>query len=311
LPQNNHRVPTTSNIPPNPPRKVEPLDLLHLGHPRVIASYLLADDEPTLVDCGPASCLETLEAALTDRGLAVTDLRHLVLTHIHLDHAGAAGALARENPALRVHVSEIGAPHLVDPSRLERSARRLYGDAFDHLWGELAPVPHDAIEIVGDEVLGLEAWPTPGHASHHISYLARDGSCYAGDAAGVRVVPSSYIAPVAPPPDIDLEAWERSLDEIEARAPARLCLPHFGVVEDVGEHLAHMRDRLREWAERVRAGASEEEFVAAAEAELAAAGAGSGSAAAYTQAGPFWQSYQGLKRYWDKQVAQPPSLDLP
>jgi glyoxylase-like metal-dependent hydrolase (beta-lactamase superfamily II) len=206
----------------------------------------------------------------------------------------------RENPALRVYVSEIGAPHLVDPSRLERSARRLYGDDFDRLWGELVPVPEDAVEIVGDRVLDLEAWPTPGHASHHVSYLAPDGSCYAGDAAGVRVVPSFYIAPVAPPPDIDLEAWERSLDEIEARDPARLCLPHFGVVEDVGEHLARMRVRLREWAERVRDGASEEEFVAAAEAELAAAGGG--SAAAYTQAGPFWQSYQGLKRYWDKRV---------
>jgi glyoxylase-like metal-dependent hydrolase (beta-lactamase superfamily II) len=236
------------------------------------------------------------------RGLEVADLRHLVLTHIHLDHAGAAGLLVRENPALRVYVSEIGAPHLVDPSRLERSARRLYGDDFDRLWGEFAPVPEDAVEIVGDRVLDLEAWATPGHASHHVSYLAPDGSCYAGDAAGVRVVPSPYVAPVAPPPDIDLEAWERSLDEIEAREPARLCLPHFGVVEDVGEHLARMRLHLREWAERVRDGASEEEFVAAAEAELTAAGGG--SAAAYTQAGPFWQSYQGLKRYWDKRAMQ-------
>jgi glyoxylase-like metal-dependent hydrolase (beta-lactamase superfamily II) len=255
------------------------------------------------VDCGPSSCLEALEAALADRGLAVTDLRHLVLTHIHLDHAGAAGVLVRENPALRVHVSEIGAPHLVDPSRLERSARRLYGDDFDRLWGELAPVPEEAIEIVGERALGLDAWPTPGHASHHVSYLAADGSCYAGDAAGVRVVPSSYIAPVAPPPDIDLEAWERSLDEIEARAPARLCLPHFGVIEDVGEHIPRMRARLRDWAERVRTGASQEEFVAAAEAELVAAGAD--SAAAYTQAGPFWQSYLGLKRYWEKRVTPP------
>jgi glyoxylase-like metal-dependent hydrolase (beta-lactamase superfamily II) len=208
----------------------------------------------------------------------------------------------RENPSLRVYVSEIGAPHLVDPSRLELSARRLYGDDFDRLWGELAPVPEAAVEIVGSKVLDLEAWPTPGHASHHVSYLAPDGSCYAGDAAGVRVVPSSFIAPVAPPPDIDLEAWERSLDEIEDRVPARLCLPHFGVVEDVADHLARMRERLREWAERVRSGASEEEFVAAAEAELADAGAG--SAAAYTQAGPIWQSYQGLKRYWDKRVTR-------
>jgi glyoxylase-like metal-dependent hydrolase (beta-lactamase superfamily II) len=262
----------------------------------------VSGDEPALIDCGPTSCLAALEAALGDRGLALADIRHLVLTHIHLDHAGAAGALVRKNPALRVYVSAIGAPHLVDPSRLERSARRLYGDDFDRLWGELVPVPEEAIEIVGDKVLELDAWPTPGHASHHISYLAPDGSCYAGDAAGVRVVPSSYIAPVAPPPDIDLEAWEGSLDEIEARAPARLCLPHFGVVEDVRDHLTGMRARLREWAARVRDGATEEEFVAEAEAELAAAGGE--SAAAYTQAGPLWQSYQGLKRYWDKRVTQ-------
>jgi glyoxylase-like metal-dependent hydrolase (beta-lactamase superfamily II) len=225
---------------------------------------------------------------------------HLVLTHIHLDHAGAAGVIARRNPALRVHVSEIGAPHLADPGRLERSARRLYGDEFDRLWGELAPVPEGAIEIVGDRVLDLEAWPTPGHASHHVSYLAPDGSCYSGDATGVRIAPSSFIAPVSPPPDIDLEAWERSLDGIAGRSPACLCLPHFGVVEEPGEHVEEMRRRLRTWAQRVRRGASEEEFVAAAEAELAA-GTEPDDADSYTQAGPFWQSYAGLARYWDKE----------
>jgi glyoxylase-like metal-dependent hydrolase (beta-lactamase superfamily II) len=244
-----------------------------------------------------------LEAGLAKHGLAVGDLRHVLLTHIHLDHAGAAGLLARRNEHLRIHVSEIGAPHLVDPGRLERSARRLYGQDFDRLWGELAPVPEDRIEIVGDRVLGYEAWPTPGHASHHVSFLSSDGSCYAGDAAGVRIAPSSFIAPVAPPPDIDLEAWERSLDEIEARRPGRLCLPHFGVVADPQQHLPTMRERLREWAERVRAGATEKEFVAAAEAELAAV-VEPDAAAPYTEAGPFWQSYAGLRRYWDKRVTQ-------
>jgi glyoxylase-like metal-dependent hydrolase (beta-lactamase superfamily II) len=229
-------------------------------------------------------------------------LRHLVLTHIHLDHAGAAGMLVRRNPALRVHVSEVGAPHLADPSRLERSARRLYGEDFDRLWGELAPVPADSIQVVGKRVLDLEAWPTPGHASHHVSYLGRDGTCFAGDAAGVRILPSSLIVPVSPPPDIDVEAWERTIDAIEARRPARLCLPHFGVVDGPEEHLAGMRARLRSWAERVRTGASEEEFVRAAEADLAA-GVDAETAAAYTQAGPFWQSYAGLARYWQKRSA--------
>ena len=222
-----------------------------------------------------------------------------MLTHIHLDHAGAAGVIARRNRALRVYVSGVGAPHLVDPSRLERSARRLYGDDFDRLWGELAAVPAEAVEIVGERVLGLEAWATPGHASHHLSFLASDGTCYAGDAAGVRITPLSFIAPVSPPPDIDVEAWERSLDEIEARRPARLCLPHFGVVEDAPEHLALMRDRLRTWSERVREGADEQAFVQAAEDELAEA-VPPEDAAAYTQAGPLWQSYAGLARYWAK-----------
>jgi glyoxylase-like metal-dependent hydrolase (beta-lactamase superfamily II) len=263
----------------------------------------LPGDEPALVDCGPTSCVPALEAALATHGLGLGDLRHLVLTHIHLDHAGAAGVLARRNGRLIIHASEIGAPHLLDPSRLERSARRLYGEEFDRLWGELAPVPEEAIEVVGDRVLDLEAWPTPGHASHHVSFLGPDGSCYVGDAAGVRIMPSSFIAPVAPPPDIDVEAWERTLDGIEERRPQRLCLPHFGFVDDPAEHLANMRDRLREWAERVRNGATEEEFVATAEAELAAV-VDPESAAPYTEAGPFWQSYAGLRRYWDKKVTQ-------
>jgi glyoxylase-like metal-dependent hydrolase (beta-lactamase superfamily II) len=210
--------------------------------------------------------------------------------------------LARRNPRLRVHVSEIGAPHLVDPSRLERSARRLYGEDFDRLWGELAPVPQEAIGIIGDRVLDLEAWPTPGHASHHVSFLSPGGACYAGDAAGVRIMPSSFIVPVAPPPDIDLEAWERSLDELAARRPARLCLPHFGVVEDPDEHLPRMRERLRAWADLVRDGVSEEEFVRAAESELEANAEPEWGS--YTQAGPLWQSYAGLKRYWEKRVSR-------
>jgi glyoxylase-like metal-dependent hydrolase (beta-lactamase superfamily II) len=155
---------------------------------------------------------------------------------------------------------------------------------------------------VDDRVLDLEAWPTPGHASHHISYLAPDGSCYSGDATGVRIAPESFIAPVSPPPDIDVEAWVRSLDEIAARSPARLCLPHFGVVEDPEEHIARMRERLHTWAERVRNGATEEEFVQAAEAELEEAGVDPDRAAAYTQAGPLWQSYAGLARYWGKRA---------
>jgi glyoxylase-like metal-dependent hydrolase (beta-lactamase superfamily II) len=281
----------------------ELIDLLHLGRPRVIASYLLGGDDAAIVDCGPSTCVDALVAGLARRGLAVADLRHLVLTHIHLDHAGAAGVLVRMNPALTVHVSEIGAPHLIDPSRLERSARRLYGDDFDRLWGELAAVPEGNVRITAERVLDLEVFPTPGHASHHVSYLAPDGACYSGDATGVRIPPATHLAPVAPPPDIDLDGWARTLDAIEARRPERLCLPHFGVIDDPPGHIAEMRARLRAWSERVRDGASEDEFVAAAERELTESVADVKLAESYRSAAPFWQSHAGLKRYWEKQAA--------
>ena len=274
------------------------LDLEHLGRKRVIASYLDAGDEPALVDCGPSSCLDALRAGLAEHGLEVGDLRHLVLTHIHLDHAGAAGSLVRESPGLTVHVSEVGAPHLVEPERLERSARRLYGEDFDRLWGPLLPVPAENVKVVGDRVLDLEAFPSPGHASHHVSFLAPDGSCLVGDAAGVRIPPARWLAPVSPPPDIDVEAWERSLDAIAARRPDRLCLPHFGLVDDPQAHVERCRAALATWAERARRG-SEEEFVRAAEEDLREAADGE-TAAVFQQAGPLSQSYAGLRRYWDK-----------
>jgi glyoxylase-like metal-dependent hydrolase (beta-lactamase superfamily II) len=196
-----------------------------------------------------------------------------------------------------VHVSEIGAPHLVDPSRLERSARRLYGDDFDRLWGELAPVPEANVQVVGSETLGLPTFPSPGHASHHVCYLDGGGTLYAGDAAGVRIQPSEFVLPPTPPPEVDLEAWERTLDELARLAPERLALIHFGVFEDVDRHLEELRRRLGEWADRVRDGATEEQFAAGAEADLAA------DRDAYEQAMPFWQSYAGLKRYWEKRAA--------
>jgi glyoxylase-like metal-dependent hydrolase (beta-lactamase superfamily II) len=277
---------------------VQLLDLRHLGRERVIGSYLLEGDEPALVDCGPGSTIEALRKGLAAHGLEIGQLCHLVLTHIHLDHAGAAGSLVGENPDLLVHVSEIGAPHVVDPSRLERSARRLYGDDFDRLWGALEPVPAENVRIVGRRVLDLEAFPTPGHASHHVSYLSPDGSCFTGDAAGVRIPPGRFIAPVAPPPDIDVEAWERTLDAIEERSPERLLLAHFGIADDPAFHLEELRRALRTWAERARDG-SEEEFVAAAEADVRAA-ADRATADLFEQAGPFWQSFAGFRRYWDK-----------
>jgi glyoxylase-like metal-dependent hydrolase (beta-lactamase superfamily II) len=260
------------------------------------------DDGPALFDCGPASTVEALKAGLVERGLELDGIRHLLLSHIHLDHAGAAGVLVREHPGLQVHVSAIGAPHLVDPSRLETSARRLYGDAFDTLWGELAPVPEENVHVVGDNVLGLECFPSPGHASHHVCYLDRDGTLYAGDAAGVRIQPGRQVMPPTPPPDIDVEAWERTIDEIERREPERLALVHFGVADDPGRHLAALRLELLDWAEFVLGGATEEEFIEYARTELRDAGERPDE---FDGPMPFWQSYRGLRRWAEKHGGLP------
>jgi glyoxylase-like metal-dependent hydrolase (beta-lactamase superfamily II) len=276
---------------------MEPVDLHHQGHERTIASYVLdTDDGSAIFDCGPASTVDALKAGLARQGLALSDVRHLLLSHIHLDHAGAAGVLVREHPSLQVHVSEIGAPHVVDPSRLERSARRLYGDSFDTLWGELAPVPSANVHIAGERVLGLDCFPTPGHASHHVCYLDRDGTLYAGDAAGVRITPGRYVMPPTPPPEIDVDLWQQTIEELERRSPERLALVHFGVFEDVQRHLAELRLELYDWADHVRGGASEDEFVAYVRTALRDAGE---PLPGYDVAMPLWQSYRGLKRWAD------------
>jgi glyoxylase-like metal-dependent hydrolase (beta-lactamase superfamily II) len=276
----------------------DPLDLHHLGDERVIGVYLLeTNDGLALQDCGPATCIPALKEGLAERGLALTDLRHLLLSHIHLDHAGAAGVLVREHPDLDVHVSEIGAPHVIDPSRLESSARRLYEDEFDFLWGELVPVPEQNVHVVGEKVLGLDCLPSPGHAAHHVCYLDDEGTLYAGDAAGVRIMPDRHIWPVSPPPEVDLDAWERTIDEVELRAPERLALIHFGVVDQPRDHLRRLRRQLRLWGQRVRQGMDEDEFIEAARADLEKEVS---EAKYYERAAPLWQSYRGLRRYWDK-----------
>lgn len=275
----------------------EPIDLRHLDHERVIAAYLLdTPDGPALFDCGPATTAATVRAELASRGLAVGDLRHLLLSHIHFDHAGAAGLLVRENPRLTVHVSAVGAPHLVDPARLERSARRLYGDTFDALWGGLVPIPEENVRIVGERVLDFDCFPSPGHATHHVCYL-RDGLLLAGDAAGVRIPPSRRVIPPTPPPDIDVEGWDATLDEIERRQPDRLALIHFGLFDDVARHLADLRERLHRDSELVAHGATEAEFVAASRVQLG------DDADRFEHAVPASQCYQGLERYWERRRA--------
>jgi glyoxylase-like metal-dependent hydrolase (beta-lactamase superfamily II) len=276
-----------------------PIDVRHRGLERSIGVYPVETSEGlALFDCGPASALEGLEAGLAEVGLALADVDHLLISHIHLDHAGAAGAIVRDHPRIQVHVSEVGAPHLVDPTKLEASARRLYGDAFDELWGELVPVPAANVHVVGARVLGLDCFPTPGHAWHHVSYLDAAGTLYSGDAAGVRVAPARFVLPPLPPPEVDIEAWDRTITETERRAPARLACVHFGVFDDVERHLAALRETMHRWSGWVADGMDEETFSAAVVAELEASDPA--NADDYQIVVPVWHAYRGLERYWRK-----------
>jgi glyoxylase-like metal-dependent hydrolase (beta-lactamase superfamily II) len=276
----------------------QPIDLQHQA-PGIVGSYVLETEEgPALFDCGPTTSIAHLKAGLAERGLDLTEVKHLLLSHIHLDHAGAAGVLVRENPWLQVHVSEVGAPHLIDPTKLETSARRLYGNAFDALWGELAPIPAENVHVVRDRVVGLDCFPTPGHAWHHVSYLDADGTLYAGDATGVRIGSGRFVSPPCPPPEFDLDAWEGTIAEIEARAPGRLALIHFGVFDDVQEHLAALRETLATWASRVEDGMDEATFVAAARYDVEQVDPE--LADDYDRAAPFWHHFRGIERYWRK-----------
>jgi glyoxylase-like metal-dependent hydrolase (beta-lactamase superfamily II) len=209
----------------------------------VIGAY---ERDGVIVDPGPASSVAALDGI---------EPRALLLTHIHLDHAGATGVLVRRHPDLVVYVHERGAPHLIDPSKLLKSAGRLYGDQMERLWGEVAPVPEANVRALsgGETVEGLLVAYTPGHASHHVCYLDQStGDAYVGDVGGVRIPPSDYTVAPTPPPDIDVEAWGESLDTIAGWSPERLCLTHFGEVDDPPAQIERVREALarqREWAD--------------------------------------------------------------
>jgi glyoxylase-like metal-dependent hydrolase (beta-lactamase superfamily II) len=248
------------------------LDVRYQDQPRLIATGLMETPGGlVLVDPGPTTALDGLTAALAERGATLSDVRAVLLTHIHLDHAGATGTLVDRAPDTEVFVHERGAPHVVDPRRLVRSARRIYGDQMDALWGEVQPVPDEKVHVVtdGDRVrLGertLEVAYTPGHAQHHVSYLdPATGTAFVGDVGGMRVTGVDYTVPVTPPPDVDLAAWHESLNTVRAWAPEHLLLTHFGPVADVDAHLDTVAERLDAFAAEVRyaleqADAAEEE----------------------------------------------------
>jgi glyoxylase-like metal-dependent hydrolase (beta-lactamase superfamily II) len=270
------------------------IDVMHLGRDRVIGAYEI---EGLIIDPGPSTGLDTLLAELG------SEPRALLLTHIHLDHAGASGSLVRRFPDLRVYVHEVGAPHLIDPAKLLESAARLYGDDMDRLWGEVLPVPAANIVALegGEEVDGFRVEYVPGHASHHVAYLHEDsGDAYVGDVAGVRIPPEDFTLAPTPPPDIDVEAWERSLDRIAEWRPRRLCLTHFDRSEEPLEQLERVRESLRRNAERARSG-DRESFLREVEAEIEGS-VGEAAADRHRQAAPPEQLWLGLERYWRKRA---------
>jgi glyoxylase-like metal-dependent hydrolase (beta-lactamase superfamily II) len=268
------------------------IDLMHLGRERVICAY---DVDGAIVDPGPASCVEAL--------LAHAEPRALMLTHIHLDHAGATGVLVRRFPELKVYVHERGAPHLIDPSKLLRSARQLYGREMEKLWGELAPVPEENLHVLGggETVEGFRVEYTPGHAWHHVSYLhEQTGDAFTGDVAGVRILRTEATVAPTPPPDIDLDRWLESLELLARWEPAALCLTHFGRFEDVDAQLDRVRAALERQAEWARAGDAERFEEALREGVLAASDPD--SAESLFQAAPPEQLFLGLERYWSKRA---------
>jgi len=273
------------------PRDGQPelIDVLHLGRARVIGAWRVGD---VLIDPGPSSSLATLLPALD-----ASPPRAIALTHIHLDHAGAAGTLARRYPETQVWVHERGAPHLIDPRKLLASAARLYGADMQRLWGEVLAVPGERLRVLrgGERVGAFAVAYTPGHASHHVAYLHEPTRvAFAGDVAGVRIGAGPVLAPT-PPPDIDLDAWRRSLDVLEEWRPSALAVTHFGSHDDVADHIAALRAHLIEverWAREL----DEPAFVARLR-ERAVGGRAHDAGGSYGQALPPSQSFQGLQRY--------------
>jgi glyoxylase-like metal-dependent hydrolase (beta-lactamase superfamily II) len=274
------------------PQEAQLIDVLHLGREHVIGAWRVGD---VVVDPGPSSSLAVLMPVLEEH-----PPRALALTHIHLDHAGSAGTLARRFPELEVWVHEHGARHLADPSRLLDSATRLYGEQMQRLWGEVLPVRSERLRVLqgGERIGPFQVAYTPGHASHHVSYLHEpSGRAFTGDVAGVRIDGGVVLAPT-PPPDIDLEAWRASLDLIEAWKPRSVAVTHFGAYDDVSEQLAALRAHLEEverWARELDAAG----FIAKVR-ERVQAPRSDGTPGSYAQALPPEQSYAGLRRYLSK-----------
>ena len=293
------------------------IDLEFLGAREVIAAALLMGrDGVAVIDPGPSTTLPALEAGLTARGARLGDVRAILLTHIHLDHAGATGLLTTLCPDAVVYVHGVGAPHLADPSKLLVSASRLYGDDMARLWGDVRPVPAHRLRVLDDEVLEvaghrLAAAPTPGHASHHLSFFHEaTGVAFVGDTAGICRGSGRVVLPPTPPPDIDLEAWRTSTARILAWHPETLFLTHFGPHRSPAGHFSDFWRRLEDWSRRVKASldrpGSDADRAAAFTDEVMdelTRATSRAEAQAYAYAGRFDFSWTGLARYWRRRGA--------
>lgn len=297
---------------------IDILDTKWVGRPRSIAAaLLLANGHRALVDPGPESTLGTLREQLGAHALSVADLDAILLTHVHLDHAGASGALVRENPRLAVYVHERGAQHMADPAKLLASAARLWPNDLQRLFGKTLAVPAENLRVLqGGETLRLggrkvDVVYTPGHASHHVSYLDEaEGVAFVGDTTGIRIENGPYILPATPPPDIDLSIWESSFAAILGRRPQRLFLTHFGYSEEPAAHIAEFRERLHRWAEVAADvlreapddAAAQQAFVSRSRAEMEQQ-LGVEEAEHHAFTAGLDLSFLGLARYWRKRAA--------
>lgn len=291
------------------------IDLCFQDTPRVIAAYVArTNDGVALIEVGPATTVNRLIEGLAELDVDPDSVRHLLVTHIHLDHVGAAGLLMERWPDADLYVHKIGAPHAIDPTNLIRSATRIYGDQMDTLWGEMRAIPAERVQaIAGGEVLAvggreLRVLYTPGHASHHVAYHdIATNSVFIGDVAGVRIPPSSRSIPPTPPPDIDVPLWHESLSAIRSISPARLLLTHFGPVDTVDEQLEEIGRHLDDWVSNIEtlvaSGADRDALVnwleSRVNAQLSASDDGN-VGEAFALATPYGMAVDGLLRYLRK-----------
>jgi glyoxylase-like metal-dependent hydrolase (beta-lactamase superfamily II) len=306
-----------------PARQLEPdlwlLDLDFQGMAGVVAAFLITGpDGHTLLETGPGSTIGALGRAVASAGVQLDDVTQLVVTHIHLDHAGAAGSLLRRLPHATLFVHPAGASHMVDPSKLIASATRIYRDRMDALWGAFEPCPADRVVTLEDGAelpcgrRTLVALHTPGHASHHIAFHdAEHGTVFTGDVGGVRLDAAPFVRPPTPPPDIDVEAWHASVARIRSVRPRTLDLTHFGRFNDPARHLDELLERLDAWTEWVArrqgegadADALVRELKDLSDAELLRESGDDDLAAAYELATPSGMTVTGLLRYLNRRTA--------